>query len=276
MRKLIAPLADPASFGGDAADAFDVIVPSLPGFGFSSPLEAAGMNFFATAHLWVELMDRLGYGRFATQGGDFGGMVAAMLGHAYPDRVIGAHLHYIAPLKPPYPEPEDYAPHEAWYPDKAKKFAEQQIGYQAIQRTKPQTPAFALNDSPVGLAAWLVEKRYHWADVREGLEAVFSKDDLLNTAMIYWLTETYVTSARYYYEARPGNAGPVHNRLPVVEAPVAVLQFLEDVKPMPRKWAERYYNLKRWNLADKGGHFAPMEAPELMIGDIRAFFRELR
>ena len=276
MRKIIRPLADPASNGVDPADAFDVIVPSLPGFAFSSPLDRPGVNFFETAHLWVKLMDRLGYDRFATQGGDFGAMVSAVLGHAYPDRVIGAHLHFIAPIKPPYPEPTDFEPHEYAWGTKTQTFMQDGNGYMQIQRTRPQTPAFALNDSPVGLAAWLVEKRYAWADIRDGLEAVFSNDDLLDTVMLYWLTETYVSSARYYYEARPGNAGPVHDRVPVVEAPVGVLQFAEDVMPQPRRWAERYYNLTRWNVADKGGHFAPMEVPDLMIDDIRAFFREFR
>ncbi len=133
-----------------------------------------------------------------------------------------------------------------------------------------------MHDSPVGLAAWLIDKRHAWADVRQGLESVFSKDDLITTVMLYWLTETYVSSAHHYYSGRPAADAFVHDRQPVVEAPTAILQFEQDVWQLPRKWAERYYNVKRWNISDKGGHFAPAEVPDIMVDDIRAFFRTLR
>jgi pimeloyl-ACP methyl ester carboxylesterase len=274
MRKIVGPLSDPAAHGGDPADAFDVVAPSLPGFAFSSPVTASVTNFYTAADLWVKLMARLGYERFATQGGDIGAMVSAQLGHKYPDRVIGAHLHLLIPTKAPYPEAADYAPEELVFAQRTQGFMAEGSGYMQIQRTRPQTIAFAMNDSPAGLAAWLVEKRRAWADVRGDLESVFSKDDLITTVMLYWLTETYVSSARHYYDG--GKHDHVHDRLPVVEAPTGILQFKGDVILQPRKWAERYYNLQRWNVAETGGHFAPMEAPEVLVDDIRAFFRPLR
>jgi pimeloyl-ACP methyl ester carboxylesterase len=274
MRKIIGPLSDPAAHGGDPADAFDVVAPSLPGFAFSSPVTAPVANFFTAANLWVKLMSRLGYERFATQGGDIGSVVSAQLGHKYPERIIGAHLHLLVPTKAPYPEASDFAPDEALFAERLQAYNTDGSGYMHIQRTRPQTIAFAMHDSPVGLAAWLIEKRRAWADVRGDLESVFSKDDLITTVMLYWLTETYVSSARHYYAG--GVSDYVHDRTPVVEAPTAVLQFKGDVILQPRKWAERYFNLKRWNVSERGGHFAPMEAPEVLVDDIRAFFRPLR
>ena len=276
MRKIIGPLSDPAAYGGDPADAFDIVAPSLPGFAFSSPLETSGIFFNPTADLWVKLMARLGYDRFATQGGDIGAFVSAQLGHKYADRVIGVHIHLAAATLPPYPVPEDYAPEERAWGAKFASFMAQGSAYMQIQRTRPQTIGFAMHDSPVGLAAWMIDKRRAWSDCRGDVESVFSKDDLITNAMLYWLTDTYVSSARHYYEARPENMVPAHDRQPPVEAPTALLQFKGDVWLQPRKWAERYYNLQRWNVAERGGHFAPMEAPDLLVDDIRAFFRNLR
>jgi pimeloyl-ACP methyl ester carboxylesterase len=276
MRKIIGPLSDPASHGGDPADAFDVVAPSLPGFAFSSPVDLPVVNFRTAADLWVPLMERLGYPRFATQGGDIGAVVSSQLGHKYPERIIGAHVHLLMPFKPPHPEPSDFTPEEALFAAKLQAYAQDGSGYMHIQRTRPQTIAYAMNDSPAGLAAWLIEKRRAWADCRDGLEAVFSKDDLITTAMLYWLTETYVSSAQHYYGGGPRVDGHVHDRLPVVEAPTAVLQFKGDVILQPRKWAERYYNLQRYNVEERGGHFAPMETPEVLVKDIRAFFRTFR
>lgn len=276
MRRIIGPLSDPAAHGGDPADAFDVIVPSLPGFAFSSPLETEGMFFNPTADLWVRLMNRLGYDRFATQGGDIGAFVSARLGHAYADRVIGVHLTLAAATMPPYPTPEDFAPEERAWGAKFATFMAQGSGYMQIQRTRPQTIAFAMHDSPVGLAAWMIDKRRAWSDCGGDVEAVFGKDDLITNAMLYWLTDTYASSARHYYEARPDRMVPVHDRQPPVEAPTALLQFKGDVWLQPRRWAERYYNLQRWTVADQGGHFAPMEQPDVLVDDIRAFYRSLR
>ena len=276
MRKIIGPLSDPAAHGGDPTDAFDIVAPSLPGFAFSSPLETEGMFFNPVADLWVKLMARLGYDRFATQGGDIGSFVSARLGHKYPDRIIGVHLHLAGAVMPPYPTPEDYAPEEMAWGAKFAAFMAQGSGYMQIQRTRPQTIAFAMHDSPVGLAAWMIDKRRAWSDCGGDVESVFTKDDLITNAMLYWLTDTYASSARHYYKTKPEALAPVHDRQPPVEAPTALLQFKGDVWLQPRKWAERYYNLQRWNVAERGGHFAPMEQPDVLVEDIRAFFRELR
>ena len=276
MRKIIGPLSDPAAHGGDPADAFDIVAPSLPGFAFSSPLETEGMFFNPVADLWVKLMARLGYDRFASQGGDIGAFVSARLGHKYADRLIGIHLHLAGPIMQPYPAPEDFAPEERAWGAKFASFMTQGSGYMQIQRTQPQTIAYAMHDSPVGLAAWLTEKRRAWSDCGGDVESVFSRDDLVTNAMLYWLTDTYESSARHYYEAKPERLVPCHDRQPPVEVPTALLQFKGDVWLQPRKWAERYYNLKRWTVIEHGGHFAPMEQPDVLVEDIRAFFRELR
>ncbi|MCW1428320.1 epoxide hydrolase family protein [Novosphingobium sp. JCM 18896] len=280
FHKVIGPLTDPAAHGGDPADAFDVIVPSLPGYGFSTPLTKTGQNFWTTADLWVELMTRLGYDRFATQGGDWGAFISAQLGHKHADRVIGVHLHTPAPLdfmtamRPP--DPADFAPEEAELLQKSAHMMAEEVGYFMLQRSKPQTPAVGLNDSPAGLLAWIVEKRRSWADTQGEVERRFTKDELIDTVMLYWVTESYHTSARYYYEAAHNPWTPSHDRMPVVEAPVGIPILPAELTVPTRKWAERYYNLQHWTRLPEGGHFAPMEVPDLLVADIRTFFRGLR
>jgi pimeloyl-ACP methyl ester carboxylesterase len=279
FHKLIGPLTDPAAHGLNASDSFDVIVPSLPGYGFSTPLTTPGINFSKTADLWVQLMDRLGYQRFATHGGDWGAFVSAQLGHKYADRLIGAHLTLMSPLDfftgGTVPA-EDYSEEEKDWPARGRDFFLHEAGYFALQSTKPQTVAFALNDSPIGLCAWIVEKRRTWSDCAGDVERRFSKDELLTTVMIYWLTQSYGTSARYYYEAAHQPWRPSHARVPVVEAPTGVAVFLKEVVLQPKRWAQRYYHLKRWSVFASGGHFAPMEEPKLLVDDLGAFFRDLR
>lgn len=281
LRKVIRPLADPAAFGGDPADAFDVVVPSLPGYGFSTPLTTPGINYWRTADLWVKLMqDVLGYQKFAAQGGDWGAFVSAQLGHKYADRLIGIHVHMVIPLDilsgGALPEASEYGPDEQGWFEKTQHFFTAESGYFRLQTTKPQTLSYGLHDSPVGLCSWLVEKRRTWSDCGGNVEKRFTKDDLLNTVSLYWLTQSFGTSARYYYEAAHNPWQPAHNRTPVVEAPTGCAVFLQEVALMPRKWAERNYNLKRWTIMPSGGHFASMEEPERLIEDIRAFFRPLR
>ena len=280
LHKVIRPLADPASYGDDPKDAFDIVVPSLPGYGFSTPLTKTGVNYWTTADLWVKLMqDVLGYKKFAAEGGDWGAIITEQLGHKHADKLIGIYLHLLIQLTlfgEGGPKPEDFGPGEEGWAERGKHFFEEESGYSAIQMTKPQTVASALNDSPAGLAAWLVEKRRTWSDCGGDIEKRFSKDDLCTTATIYWLTESYGTSARYYYEAVHNPWKPSHNRTPIVEAPTGAGVFLKEVFLMPRKWAERYLNLKRWTIMPSGGHFAPMEEPQVLIDDIRAFFRTLR
>jgi pimeloyl-ACP methyl ester carboxylesterase len=279
FRKVIGPLTDPAAYGGDPADAFDVIAPSLPGYGFSTPLRTPGHNFWTTADLWAQLMTRLGYDRFATQGGDWGAFVSSQLGHKYADRLIGLHIHLLAPLDTfsgGKPASADYAPEEQPWLKRNRAFAAQEMGYFELQRTKPQTLAWGLEDSPVGLLAWLVEKRRTWSDCAGDVFRRFSRDDLLDTATLYWATRSFGSAARYYYEAAHNPWTPSHDRSPRVEAPTAVAVFPREVLLLPRAWAERTYDLRRWTPMPAGGHFAPMEEPEALVADIRAFFRTLR
>ena len=278
--KVIGPLSDPAAHGGDAADAFDVVVPSLPGYGYSTPLTTPGINFWRTADLWVKLMrDALGYDKFAAGGGDWGAILTAQLGHRYARHLLGIYLHLMVPLDvftAPFPGPEIFAPEEAEMFARNQKFFEGETGYSAIQATKPQTLAFALNDSPAGLAAWIIEKRRTWSDCGGDVERRFSKDDLATTLTIYWTTQSFGNSARYYYECAHNPWRASHARQPLVEAPTGIGVFPHEVVMLPRSWAERYYNLKHWTQMKTGGHFAPMEEPAALIEDIRAFYRTLR
>lgn len=274
--KVLGPLSDPGSHGGDPADAFDLVVPSLPGYGFSTPLRQTGINFWRTSGLWVQLMQRLGYSRFAAHGADWGAMITADLGHRYPKHLLGAHLAMTLPLDVfsggAFPA-GDYDDDEAPLAARLQHFFAAESAYSALQSTKPQTIAAALNDSPAGLAAWIVEKQRSWSDCHGDVETRFGKDDLLTTIMIYWVTQSYGTSARYYYEAARHPWTPVHDRIPVVEAPVGISVFPEEVCTAPRRWAQRYYYLKQRRVHARGGHYAGWEEPQAVVSDLREFFR---
>ncbi len=281
--KVIGPLTDPAAYGGDPADSFDVIVPSLPGFGFSTPLTTTGFNFWRSADLWVSLMrEVLGYDKFAAGGGDWGSLTTAQLGHKYAEHMIGVYLLLMAPLTlfnvplSTLPEESEFSADEAGWYERNQDFFTDGSGYSAIQSTRPQTIAYAMNDSPAGLCAWILEKRRSWSDCGGNVESRFSKDDLLTGISIYWFTQSYGTSARYYYECTHNRWQPAHDRTPVVEAPAGVGVFSEEAFFMPRRWAERYYNLQHWTMMKPGGHFAPMEEPQALTEDIRTFFRSIQ
>ncbi|MGH9480956.1 MAG: epoxide hydrolase family protein [Terriglobales bacterium] len=275
MLAILPRLADPARFGADPADAFDVVVPSLPGFGFSDPPRAPGVNLFRIAQLWAELMSALGYTRFAAQGGDFGASVATLLGLEFPQRVIGIHLNYI---------PGTYHPHlgagavlgaaEIAYVAEAEQWMQAEGGYAHLQSTQPQTAAYGLNDSPAALAAWIVEKFRSWSDCDGEVESRFSRDDLLSNVTLYWLTQTIASSCRLYWETRraPLRFKPGQS----IGVPCGVARFPKEAPFPPRAWVERGYNLQRWSEMPRGGHFAAWEEPELLAQDIRAFFRGLR
>jgi pimeloyl-ACP methyl ester carboxylesterase len=279
FRKVIGPLTDPAAHGGDPRDAFDVVVPSLPGYAFSTPLRRTGINWWKTADLWVQLMDQLGYGRFGAQGGDWGSFISAQLGHKHPDRVLGVHIHTPSTLDfltSGKFDKEDFTPEERPNLHWMAAFGQEETGYMALQKTKPQTPAVALNDSPAGLLAWIVEKRRRWSDCSGEVERRFTKDDLIDTVMLYWVTESFNTSARYYYEGYHDPWRPERDGLPVVQAPTAIALMPQELTRPARKWAERYYNLQRWTPMPAGGHFAVFEEPQAMVEDLRAFFRDKR
>ena len=276
MSKITPLLTDPASHGGDAADAFHVVTPSMPGYGFSDHPTKPGMHVLRVSDLWVKLMtEGLGYNRFGAQGGDWGANVTAYLGFAYPENLIGIHLTsmvrptpYMGPGSTPLSEAEQalLKQREQWFQEEA--------GYFHIQGTKPQTLAYGLNDSPAGLAAWLVEKYRTWSDCGGDVEKRFTKDELLTTITIYWATQSINSSTRLYYETdkHPWDMKQGER----ISVPAAMAVFPAEISRPPREWGERSYNVQRWTEMLSGGHFAALEEPERLAEDIRSFFRPLR
>jgi pimeloyl-ACP methyl ester carboxylesterase len=275
MLSIIPRLTDPVAYGGDPADAFDVVVPSLPGYGFSDRPTKPGMNTFRIAELWVELMSELGYSRFGAQGGDLGASVTTILGLRHAERITGIHLNFI---------PGSYRPHlgpgvkigdeEESFLRSVAEWRDNFGAYSHIQATQPQTAAYGLNDSPAALAAWILEKFRNWSDCGGDLYHRFTRDELLANVTLYWLTETIHSSFRLYYEVRKA---PLHLAPgEFVSVPTAIAHLPKEVLFPPRKWVERGYNVQRWSEMPHGGHFAAWEEPELLAEDIRAFFRPLR
>ncbi|HYC21261.1 MAG TPA: epoxide hydrolase [Candidatus Bathyarchaeia archaeon] len=273
--KIIGPLTDPASHGGDPADAFDVVCPSMPGYGFSDHPTEPGMDPERIAQLWAELMRGLGYQRFGAQGGDWGSMVTTYLGLRHADCVAGIHLNMVIAFPPNPDNPVDGLTQEEMIPlMEMQQFMKDETGYQRIQGSKPQTLSYALNDSPAGLAAWIVEKFRTWSDCGGEIEKRFTKDELLTNIMFYWATETANSSCRLYCETmRSDKFPPTGFR---VEVPTACAIFPREMIRPPRAWAEKLYNVKQWSTMPRGGHFAAMEEPELLVDDIRKFFRSVR
>ena len=276
FQEIIGPLSDPARHGGDPADAFDVVAPSMPGYGFSDHPADPGMQPERIAALWAELMDGLGYRRFGAQGGDWGAMVATYLGAKHAERVAGIHLNLIIA----FPEDRKNPPMDGVTQEelvdlmRMPQFLREETGYQRIQGTKPQTLAYALNDSPAGLAAWIVEKFHSWSDCDGDVERRFSKDQLLTNIMLYWVPETANSSCRLYYEAQHADMFPPAGFR--VEVPTGCALFPGEMFKPPRVWAERMFNVQRWTRFPSGGHFAAMEEPKVLVEDVRAFFRPLR
>ena len=276
MLKIIPLLTDPASHGGAAEDSFNVVVPSMPGYGFSSQPAQRGMSVFKVGDLWPKLMtEGLGYQKFGAQGGDWGAGVTAHLGFTYPEQVLGIHLTSVTrPLPYLGPGSRPVSVEEQKFLDDRAKWQQDEGGYSHIQGTKPQTLSYGLNDSPAGLAAWIVEKFRTWSDCGGDVERAFTKDELLTNITIYWATETINSSTRIYYESQrvPWNLEDGER----IEVPTGVAGFPQEISHPPREWAERSYNLQRWTVMPRGGHFAAQEEPELLAEDIRAFFRPLR
>ena len=276
MLKLIPLLTDPTAHGGSADDAFDVIVPSLPGYGFSDRPGERGMDPKKIATLWVRLMEELGYKRFGAQGGDWGSIISIALGLDHAKRMIGIHLNYIAGRfllgGTMNAQPDDKI--ASAYLEQLRGWWDAEGGYSHEQTTKPQTLGYGLNDSPVGLAAWIIEKFRTWSDCAGDVESVFTRDQLLTNIMLYWVTQTAPSSARLYYESRQRPLSL--SRSNRVEPPVAVAVFPKEIAMPPRALAERGLNIARWTEMPKGGHFAAMEQPELLAKDLREFFRPLR
>jgi pimeloyl-ACP methyl ester carboxylesterase len=274
FHKIIPMLTDPASYGGDAADAFTVIAPSLPGYTFS---HTAGRRFSVQeiADLFAELMtDVLGFTRFAAQGGDWGGFVTSRLGHAYPERLAGIHLNLLS-LRRDTPMPQNPTFEEKLYFEQRAHWMAEEVGYTWIQGTKPQTLAFSLTDSPVGLAAWIVEKFHRWSDHKGDLDGYLGKDAILTDIMLYWLTGAIGSSFWPYY-ARMHGPWPIPDGA-VIKVPMGYAEFPKEILRPPRSLAEKMYgDIRRWSKMPKGGHFAALEQPELLAHEIREFFRPLR
>ena len=275
MYKIIPLLADPASHGGDSSDSFDVIAPSLPGFGFSDHPQETGVEVKRTAALWVELMAGLGYSRFAAHGGDIGAGVTSRLGHGHADSTIGIHLTSVT-RPTPYlgPGSRELTDAEKTHMREREEWQRSEGGYAHIQGTKPQTLSYGLNDSPAGLAAWMVEKYRTWSDCAGDVENRFTKDELLTTVTIYWATQTIGSSTRMYKENQRYEW--TMDRDERIEPPTGVAAFPAEISRPPREWAERSYNLRRWTSMPRGGHFAALEEPELLAQEIREFFRPLK
>jgi pimeloyl-ACP methyl ester carboxylesterase len=269
--KIIGPLTDPAAHGGDAADAFHVVAPSLPGFGFSGKPAERGWNAGRIARAWEELMRRLGYARYVAQGGDWGTVVTTEMARQAPAGLAGIHLNM--PFVIPHPLPsEGLSAEEERAAQTYQRFLSDGFGYFLVQATRPQTIGYALTDSPVGQAAWIYEKFHAWTDNDGAPEDALTRDEMLDVITLYWLTETATSSARMYLENAAVTGAP-----PVIEMRVGCSIFPREIVPAPRSWAERVYpNLIYWNELDRGGHFAAFEQPALFTQELRDCFRPLR
>ena len=266
---IIGPLTHPGAHGADPVDAFHLVVPSIPGYGFSGPTRDRGWDVRRIAQAWGELMKRLGYRRYGAQGGDWGSTITRELGLIVPEHLAGVHLNMLFPRV--RDEPSDLTDQERARLQALRRFRSTGFGYYAIQSTRPQTLAYGLTDSPAGQLAWIVEKFGEWTDA--GLPGAVDRDLLLTNVTLYWLTGTAGSSARLYYEAgRSGDWGP-----PVTSTvPTGVAVFPREIAPPIRRFAEQSNNIVHWAEFDRGGHFAAMEAPDLLVDDIRTFFRQLR
>ncbi|MEU0542260.1 epoxide hydrolase family protein [Nocardia sp. NPDC005978] len=271
---VIGPLTDPRAHGGDPADAFHLVLPSIPGYGFSGPTTEAGWNVNRTARAWAELMDRLGYERFGAQGGDWGSGISLELGRVAPDRLLGVHVNFLMTFPSGRPgELDDFEPADYARLGLLERFQGDFGGYMSIQSTRPQTLAYGLTDSPVGQLAWIVEKFKEWTDSVDRPEEAVDRDRMLTNVMLYWLTGTAASSARFYAEFAQSMAqGDYPAR---VERPVGVSVFPKDVILPIRKLASRDANVVAWREHDRGGHFAALEQPALLVEDIRGFFAGL-
>jgi len=272
---LVPLLTNPAAHG-IAGPGCDVVIPSLPGYGFTERPDRTGVTSRYTADLWHRLMQGLGYRQYGAQGGDFGAAVTTFMALDNPEPMLGIHLSNLDVAPYLGRESRPLSQSEQAYLAQFERWREDDRGYGAIQSTRPQTVGYGLNDSPAGLAAWLIEKWRAWSDSGGNLDATFSRDFLLTVVTLYWVSQTITSSMRDYADNRwLGALGP-GDRITVPTA-IAVFanQLVSDGCP-PREWAERLYNVRRWSPLRKGGHFAPAEQPELLARDIAAFFGDLR
>jgi pimeloyl-ACP methyl ester carboxylesterase len=265
MMKLIPLLTTDPEFS------FDLVIPSIIGFGFSEKAKQAGCSAAAVAELWHQLMTGLGYDRYGAQGGDVGAGISSWLAMRHPKSVAGLHLNFIPGSYKPYLEPgEALDPEVITFQQKAGVWLAKEGAYSHLQSTKPQTLAYGLNDSPVGLCAWIVEKFNSWSDNNGKLESIISKDELLGNITLYWLTQTLPSSIRIYQEN--SKAPMVFDKGDYISTPVAFAKFPKELLTPPRSYIEKGYNIRQWTELPVGGHFAAVEQPVLLSGDIRKFF----
>jgi len=271
---IINQLAHPEKFGGKEEDAFDVIVPSLPGFGFSGrPSRPIGPRIMAS--IFNSLMTKiLGYKKYIAQGGDFGGTIATWLAYDFPESLLGIHINILITRHPDGPQ----TPEEKEWQERFKVEQRIEDGYRTQQATKPQTLSYAMMDSPVGVAAWIIEKMRGWSDIKNGdIESVYSKDILLSNIMVYLVTKTFNTASWIYYGRREeGGRFLPKEHLPLKVPTAAALFPKEYLEWAPRSYVERIYNIQRWTKMSKGGHFAALEQPDLLVKDIREFTKTLK
>jgi microsomal epoxide hydrolase len=274
MIEIIDPLSHPSTAGADPLDSFHVVCASLPGFGFSGPTHERGWHPRRIAAALVGLMDRLGYGRFGCLGGDWGATTSNYMALDFPDRLCGLYLTMVATGPPAGADGSELSNEERQWLASSTAFFAEESGYLQIQGTRPQTLAYGLSDSPAGLAGWIVEKFRAWSDCDGDLESVIGRDHLLADITLYWVTGTVNSASRIYLEAmRAGQFQPIAER---IEVPTGAAIFPKETVKSPRPWAEAAWNLKRWTVMPKGGHFAALEVPELLVDDVRAFYQDLR
>ena len=278
--KIIPMLTDPVSFGGRAEDAFDVVAPDLPGYGFSDRPPKIG-TVFGVNDVWVRLMiDVLGYKQFGAHGGDWGSTVTEQLARTHADSVVAIHLTDV-PFGHIFQKPDDPSSAEKKFFKNNEQWLQKEGAYALLQSSKPQSLAQGLNDSPAGLAAWIVEKFRGWSDCGGDIESRFTKDELLTQVMIYWATESIGPSFLTYYDYANASAltwikEGMKKWAGSSKVPAAFALFPADISHPPREWAERFFNVQRWTEMPRGGHFAAMEEPELLADDIRTWFRAFR
>jgi pimeloyl-ACP methyl ester carboxylesterase len=269
FHKVIEPLADPTAHGGRAEDAFHVVCPSLPGYGFSGKPPEKGWGVDRIGDAWDQLMVRLGYDRYGAQGGDWGSAVTTAIGRDHGDHCAAIHVTLAMGSRPNISgEPR---PEEQRALDGAKYYRDWDSGYSKEQSTRPQTLGYGLTDSPAGQAAWVLEKFWAWTDCDGHPENVLTRDELLDNVMMYWVTETAASSARLYWESFT-----VWGDSSRVELPTGVAAFPKEVLRAPRRWCEPNFNITHWTTMPRGGHFAAFEQPELFVEDVRKFFATVR
>ncbi len=274
FQKVIGPLTDPTAFGGDAADAFHVVCPSLPGFGFSAKPQATGWGVDRIAAAWATLMQRLGHGRYAAQGGDWGAAVTSALGALDPAHCLGIHITLAMGAGPPAGNTGDAPTSDELHAlQRAKFYRDWDAGYSKQQATRPQTLGYALTDSPAGQAAWILEKFWAWTDCDGDPENILHRDELLDNLMLYWVTASAASSARLYWE----RFGAGKRAAKAVTIPTGVAVYPKEIVPPVRRWMEAgYTDIRHWQVMPKGGHFAAFEQPALFVDNLRTYFRLLR